>query len=368
MGGAEFALLESVKGLKEKDVEIQVILPARRRLAGRLEAMGVPTSVFVYRPWVNGGVRFDQSVRHLLKERPVWNAISDFLRRTRTDLVVSNTLVSPAGAFASKWANIPHVWYIHELFGVTGHGIFFDLGDPLSLFLISRLSKRIIVNSRVVEREFQKRISPDKISQLYCAVEVPTRPQQIKSPRKSFELIKVSRLAPGKRQEDAIRALSLLVKKGIDMRLTLIGNEWPPEYGVFLRRLAAELGVEERMDFVAFTEDSFSHVAASDLALMCSIGESFGRVTVEAMKLGIPVVGANSAGTAELIRDGFNGLLYEPANATDLAAKIETLYHDRALLNKLGENAQAWSTQTFNLENHTSDLLRVFAEASSSSL
>jgi glycosyltransferase involved in cell wall biosynthesis len=48
-------------------------------------------------------------------------------------------------------------------------------------------------------------------------------------------------------------------------------------------------------------------------------GEGFGRVTVEAMKVGRPVVGANGGGTVELIRDGWNGLFYRLGDAVDLA-------------------------------------------------
>jgi glycosyltransferase involved in cell wall biosynthesis len=170
---------------------------------------------------------------------------------------------------------------------------------------------------------------------------------------------------PGKRQEDAVRAVSLLTQRGLDVQLTLLGGAIP-DYGIFLRELVETLGLEKRVEFVAFTPEPFAHVASADLALMCSRAEAFGRVTVEAMKCGTPVVGANSAGTAELIQDGRTGFLYRPGDVGDLAAKVETLYRDRDLLETMGRNAGEWSRETFSLGKYTSSLLSVFAEVTGS--
>jgi glycosyltransferase involved in cell wall biosynthesis len=174
----------------------------------------------------------------------------------------------------------------------------------------------------------------------------------------------VGRISAGKRQEDAVRAVAQLAGKGLDVRLSLIGTE-APDYGPSLRALVRELGVEERVEFVAFTDDPFSLVAAADLSVICSRGEGFGRVTVEAMKLGKPVIGADSGGTTELIRDGWSGLLFRLGDPADLAGKIETLYHDRALLAAMGANARLWARETFSLQRYTRELQAVFREAAS---
>jgi glycosyltransferase involved in cell wall biosynthesis len=174
--------------------------------------------------------------------------------------------------------------------------------------------------------------------------------------------VAVGRITAGKRQEEAVRAVSSLVRKGLDVRLALVGRE-SVEYGPSLRAMVRELGIEDRVVFTGFTSDPFTHVLQSDVALICSRGESFGRVTVEAMKLGKPVVGADSGGTTELIREGFNGFLYQPGDVEHLCHKIETLYHNRPFLRQMGRNAQEWSNQTFSPGKYISDLMTVFSEA-----
>jgi len=147
----------------------------------------------------------------------------------------------------------------------------------------------------------------------------------------------------------------------LDVQLSIVGNH-QNEYGAFLQRLTQELGVADKVTFVGYTPNPHALVAESDVALMCSRGEPFGRVTVEAMKLGRPVIGAAGAGTSELIRHGTNGMLYRLGDAEDLARCVEMLYQNRCLLKKLGSEAKVWATERFNIENYTSALLKVFEE------
>jgi glycosyltransferase involved in cell wall biosynthesis len=172
----------------------------------------------------------------------------------------------------------------------------------------------------------------------------------------------VGSLYAAKRQEDAVRAVGLLVRDGVDATLTLVGDE-PTDYGRRLRELAAENGVADRVDFTGHTQTALDLVAAADVAVTCSVGEAFGRAAVEAMKLGVPVVGAASAGTFELVHDGETGLLYPPGDAGALAARLTELHRDRARLDALGSTARAWAERSFDLARHTDELLAVLREA-----
>ena len=81
------------------------------------------------------------------------------------------------------------------------------------------------------------------------------------------------------------------------------------------------------------------------------------------MKLGRAVIGARSAGTAELIRDGETGFTYAPGDAAELASKIELFARDRSLAPALGANAKSWAGQTFTADRYASELMEVFEEA-----
>ena len=75
----------------------------------------------------------------------------------------------------------------------------------------------------------------------------------------------------------------------------------------------------------------------ADLCVVPSIGqESFGRVAAEAMGAGKPVVASRIGGLPYTVVDGLTGLLFEPVQVADLAAKIERLLDDDQLRRRMG--------------------------------
>jgi glycosyltransferase involved in cell wall biosynthesis len=252
------------------------------------------------------------------------------------------------------------VWHIHE-YGDRGLGFSFILGRFFSLKLVDRLSDTVIVNAKGVEAHFAGPIAPNKLRLLYYPLEAPPAPAA-KAAAPNFRLVIMGSLSHKKRQEDAIRAMAILARRGVEARLAVVGPG-SPEILHYLGGLAEELGVAGAVDFVGETDSPFDFFAAADIALICSLDEAFGRVTVEAMKMGTPVIGADSGGTSELISDGFNGLLFEPLNVEDLADKIERLVQDRDLLRRMGDNARRRARETFNSDKFEARLLGLLSEA-----
>ena len=136
-----------------------------------------------------------------------------------------------------------------------------------------------------------------------------------------------------------------------------------PKYSEELHALAGTEGVGDLISITGFRPDPAEEVIQADVALTCSRLEAFGRTTVEAMKLGKAVIGARSAGTAELIRDGETGFTYTPGDAVELASKIELFARDRSLAPALGANAKNWAGRTFTADRYASELMEVFQEA-----
>jgi glycosyltransferase involved in cell wall biosynthesis len=77
------------------------------------------------------------------------------------------------------------------------------------------------------------------------------------------------------------------------------------------------------------------------------------------MKLGKPVIGAASGGTVELIRDGFNGLLYSSGNYKELAEKIRLLTLQPGMLALLGKNAKEFADSNFTDETYAGKIFKI---------
>jgi glycosyltransferase involved in cell wall biosynthesis len=343
-GGAQLALLELLDALRaDPSLDLQVICPGPGALVTKLEGLGVGVAFSRCPGWSDppGGVR--TKVRRALRSATAVAELSLLLRRLRPDVVITNCLAVGVGAVAAKVVGAPHVWLAHE-FPQSG-GLRFELRPNLTMKLVNRLSARVLAVSRVQQTEITQWVPTEKVCLLQQSVDVPALAADPPQPAE-FTLALVGRKTRGKGQHDAVRAVALLRDEGCRVRLALVGSG-VPSYVAELERLVAELDLSDAVDFVDETDDPYTCVAQAHVALMCSGIDTFGRTTIEAMKLGTPVIGARAGGTAELIADGQTGLLYEPGSPEDLAAKIKLLSTDANLRYGLAANALAWAQSSF---------------------
>jgi len=122
-----------------------------------------------------------------------------------------------------------------------------------------------------------------------------------------------------------------------DVELFIVGSGDEKFYG----QLAELKEVRERIIFVTHRINIWEYYAASDIFVFPTIYEPFGLVIVEAMAGGLPVITSRSAGAADFITDGVDGLLLsDPGNINDLVAKIELLLSNAKLRKTMGEHAR----------------------------
>jgi glycosyltransferase involved in cell wall biosynthesis len=117
-----------------------------------------------------------------------------------------------------------------------------------------------------------------------------------------------------------------------------------------LRTLASHLGVAERIHFLGFRRDILSLLLSVDLVVHCSTSpEPFGRVIVEAMLAGRPVIAAKAGGAMEIIKDNQTGLLVEPGSSHAFATAIQRLLKDPDLAAEMGRAAKRDAEERFSL-------------------
>ena len=133
-----------------------------------------------------------------------------------------------------------------------------------------------------------------------------------------------------------------------------------------LRRLAAELGIAARVNFLGWVDEAGVDrlMAGTRMVVFPSVWpEPFGLVAPEAMACGVPVIGSRVGGIPETVRDGHNGLLVEPNDVPGLAAAVDRLAGDPALAERLGRNGRRDAAERFGLDDHMRQLAAVYAKA-----
>jgi len=367
-GGAERALLELLEVLKDNGVECYVLLPSNGPLCDDLKRLGIEFHVSCYKWWMSKNLPLWKRIGRTIINFAMTIPIAVKIKRWKCDVVYINTITICIGAFAAFLLGKPNVWHIHE-FGYEDHRLTFDLGEKLSLWLMDKLSAVCIANSNVVAQKYMKYISPGKLKTVYQSVSVKS--QSLSEENFSFRKVDkdgeirciiVGALQEGKRQEDAIRAVDVLVhNKGLNAKLLIVGDG-DSKYREYLHNLVAENRLNDHVTFTGYVENPFSLMQTSDVLLMCSENEAFGRVTIEGMLAGKPVIGARSGGTAELIRDGFNGYLYTPKDYRELAEKVYYLFEHPDDTRLMGENAKKWAEQRFTKDRYGKEILDILAQ------
>ena len=152
---------------------------------------------------------------------------------------------------------------------------------------------------------------------------------------------------------DALKALCILVKKNklVNIRLHFIGGH-KTEYLQMLKKHITENKLEDYVIFHGHTKDVDSLLSTMHLGLMCSRDEAFGRVTVEYMLHGMPVIASNSGANTELIKENINGAIYTIYNANELAEKISKFVTQPDLLKLMGETAYDYGKENFSSERN----------------
>ena len=153
-----------------------------------------------------------------------------------------------------------------------------------------------------------------------------------------LRLLYVGRFSAEKNVELLPPLMSDLSQRGIHAHLDIVG-EGPLESR--LRSLVADLGIEQFVSVHGWMTPAnlAARYADADLLLVPSRSEPLGRVVMEAMACGTPVIGARVGGIPDLISDGVNGFLFDDDDLPALADLIEMVTDHPARLERLSANA-----------------------------
>jgi len=177
-----------------------------------------------------------------------------------------------------------------------------------------------------------------------------------------MELVIVGILSRLKRQDEAIRAVAIARSQmGLNLRLRIVGDG-ERDYTRRLENLVREFGLEDCVEFTGFVKNTRELLADSDIALICSSREAFGRVTVEAMSSGLLVIASRSGGTGEIVKDQVTGILYEVGDAMGLAQILEWVSRHRAAARRISKKGCAYSLDAFSMDRVADEVIDVYQE------
>lgn len=352
--GAFLCLVDINIELKKRGISSLVILPQYGNGELLLKDNDIEYTYVLSKDWLvaNG------EENNLLGNDVAVNTLCSFIKDFNIQLVHINTTYSYVGAVAAKRMNIPYIWHIREFIREQG---FWFVDEDASYKLINE-ANRIIPVSKYVS-ECYEGFDKDKINIVYDGVDVNRYYYEHNNlfKDKKIHILMPGNIIPLKGQKQLVEAANVLAKRGLDFDINFVGNgdsNYIAELNVYIEQ-------HELAGFISFHDRSNrleEWYRKSDIVVVCSRAEAFGRVTVEAQLSGCIVVGAECGATVELIKNKETGLLYTLYDIDNLTEQLETIICNKDKSISIARMGQINALNMFNKEKNAVKVIEIYRE------
>ena len=195
--------------------------------------------------------------------------------------------------------------------------------------------------TKTLEEDYKKFLKNNKHTKVVLVpnmlYDIPNKTSNLKEKN----IITVSRLDYGKKNDDIIRAFSQIEDK--EWKLYIIGDGKALEN---LSKLVEELNLKDRVFLEGYKnkQEIEEYMLKSSLFLMASLTEGLPMVLLESMSYGIPCIAYETAsGTNDIILDNINGYVIKDRNEKEYIQRINEVINNEKLRKELGTNAKETS-------------------------
>lgn len=370
--GASKSLLSLCEYFIEVGYDLHVIVPETGPFEKSLMQMGVSRTVIHFEKWIFPKHPVKESLtiafKNYIKRRlHAIKCILDYalvMKEFKTigiafnpDIIYTNTITHPLGILLAKKLKKPHVWHIREF--IEEHGIYFVLGLWLVKYFLSKSTKNVYI-SYALKEKFALNVDNNSIivPNGILLKEKITQYQPFAKERefhKPLRLLSLGRISMGKRHDVAIKTLSELIHaKNIEAELSITGAGDTTS----LELLTQKLRLTDKVNFTGHSDNVFEMYETHDILIVGSEMEGFGRVTAEAMATGMIVIGRNTGGTKDIIRNGVNGFLFN--DEAEILHIIIMLLQNHQICKMIRINANTTVSENYSLEKYFETMSEVF--------
>jgi glycosyltransferase involved in cell wall biosynthesis len=322
LGGAERVTLDLITLHDRAAFEPVAIFLRDGPLVEAARSLGVETH-FVQAPRLRRVIEARRTRRHL----------AELLGRLRIDLVHSVMAWGHVyGGGGARRSRLPAVWFQHN---VTSR-------RALDILAALTPARRILANSKFTAAA-QTGLNPRRIpiELVYPGTRLPEEPKGVRRARgrraldfdeRHFLVGMAARLMRGKGQPTLLRAAASLCRARPDARVVMAGDALfgvDADYPGELLRLAADLGIADRVRFIGMSIPALDVLSALDVAIhMAEVPDAFGLGTIEAWAAGAALVAGDAWAVREIVSPGQDAILVPPGDHERLATALLTLHDD----------------------------------------
>lgn len=343
--GAEQSLFNLAKGLILKNNRIMVLCPSEGQLTNHLRRTKAKVSIM---PLPGIGQRnVSQLIFFVLYWLPTIIKLKKFISDNKISLVYNNTINGIYAPFASWLVGVPCIWHIRE---VRPQYRFFRL---FFSFLFRKITHYTIFNSIATMKSYSPRIWPNW-RVVYNGVDIPVKTRQKISDINSPVVIGFAgQMVSHKRPDFFLQAFKLAGDSVPNIKGSMAGDgDLLPQ----IKSTASKLGIKNKITFHGYLPSMSIFYRDIDIMVLTSEKEPFGRVVIEAMSYGCPVIASCVGGVKEIIKNNFTGYLVDKNNISAFSEKIIALAKDKGLRSQMGVLARKSVIEKFSLDTYVSKM------------
>lgn len=360
--GSDRQMLSSVAGLRDSGWEVVVAVPGDGPLVERIERAGGRVHRIAF-PVVRKSLATPRGVAILASSTAgAVHRIRRFLRETRPEVVLINTVTIPVWLAAARVSRVPAFVHVHEAEQVQNRAVRTALYGPL------HLAAGVVANSQAtldVLREAVPRVA-GRATVVLNGIPVPDEPIEVPNLDSTdpLRLALVSRLTARKGIHTALEAVATLRGDGLDVVLDVCGTPVGEdlEYDSFLRERVSRDDLAGAVEFLGYVDPVREVIDRCHIFVMPTMGESFGNAAAEALMLGRPVVASDVQGLREVVDHGSTGLLVSVGDPAALADAVRILASDPGRMVRMGAAARRDAVARFSEERYQRQLAKVLEE------
>jgi len=358
LGGAEISLLELIRCLDRQRHQPAVMLPSQGPLAAALGELDTPVHIAPLR-------RLRRTMNPVALAR-YWSAMRATRRRLRDVLAQENiSLVHCNSTTAQLFVGdvplrrgVPCVWHVRDLRPL----------DTLQRRLERNATKVVAVSRAVAES-----LRSEKTVVVHNGVDVAkfcphvsgaALRAELEIDHEAFVIGTAAQWVPWKRLDVFLAAAEAMAAAHPRCRFLVAGEDLfrqHPRLSADLRQAAATPPLRGKLHLLGHRADMPQVMAALDVFVLPSEREPFGRVLIEAMAAGRPVVAVRGGGPDDIVTPEC-GVLLDSADASALAAALERMIEHPELRARMARAARARTEAHFSTQRTAATIESIYEE------
>lgn len=363
-GGATKSMIGLVLWLKKHEIDVTVLTSKKTWVNALMNQNGIRNYCVHHGAFLQASTPYivKNAVKYIIRKleyciglKRSFRLASKYVNFHDIDLVYTNVNRNDLGALLATKYNKPHIWHIRE-FSFEDFDCW-SYRKNITKFMNDNTDRFICVSDAVRKCWINRGLDNTKCITIYNGIDYRKIKKRSDYRSGRYKMVMVGGISKNKGQYLVIELLNSLppsIRKCVSLDIIGDGDR---NYIRQLKKQINDYGMSN-VNLIGPRNNIGTLLCDYDIGVTCSKSEAFGRVTVEYMMAGLPVLVSNTGANPELVRDGVDGRIFKYGDIQDMRNKFIYIIDNYNALG--GENTYIYALNNFSAEINAENIYGVY--------